>query len=131
MNWQYHLAAPGKKTGSEWRQTLVFPAGKRYFLSSDKITSRNDSPELFLRIDMPGHLKHRRGDTFSEIYLSYFGKIAPQEFYENFAPDEKFNYRRGTNPLPRRFIRAYRLRDPQTGADGPWLAGMTLHPPRL
>jgi hypothetical protein len=25
-------------------------------------------------------------------------------------------------------IRAYRLRDPQTGADGPWLAGMTLDP---
>jgi hypothetical protein len=128
MNWKYNLAAPGKQTGSEWSQTLVFPAGKRYFLSSDKIVSRNDGHELFLRIDMPGHLKHNHGDTFSEIYLSYFGKIAPQEFFENFAPDNKFNYRRDTNPLPKRFIRAYRLRDPKTGADGPWLAGMTLQP---
>ncbi|MBI3463918.1 MAG: hypothetical protein HY000_12800 [Planctomycetes bacterium] len=128
MDWQYHLAAPGKQAGSVWSQTLVFPTGKRYFISSDKITSRNDGDELFLRIDMPGHLKHNRGDTFSEIYLSYVGKIAPQEFFENFAPDEKFNYRRDTNPTPQRLIRAYRLRDPKTGADGPWLAGMTLQP---
>ena len=128
MNWKYHLAAPGKQTGSEWSQTLVFPAGQRYFISSDKITSRNDSPELFLRIDMPGHLKHTNGDTFSEIYLSYFGKIPAKEFTANFAPDEKFNYRRDTNTMPQRFIRAYRLRDPKTGADGPWLAGMTLKP---
>ena len=28
--------------------------------------------------------------------------------------------------MPKRFIRAYHLRDPKTGADGPWLAGMTL-----
>lgn len=128
MNWKYHLAAPGKQTGSEWSQTLVFPAGKRWFISSDKITSRNDSPELFLRIDMPGHLKHTNGNTFSEIYLSYVGKISPAEFTNNFAPDEKFNYRRDTNKAPKRFIRAYHLRDPKTGADGPWLAGMTLKP---
>ena len=25
-------------------------------------------------------------------------------------------------------IRAYHTRDPKTGADGPWLAGMTLNP---
>jgi len=128
MNWKYHLAAPGKQTGSEWSQTLVFPAGKRWFISSDKITSRNDSPELFLRIDMPGHLKHTNGNTFSEIYLSYHGKIPAKEFSANFAPDEKFNYRRDTNQAPKRFIRAYHLRDPKTGADGPWLAGMTLKP---
>ena len=30
--------------------------------------------------------------------------------------------------MPKRFIRAYHLRDPKTGADGPWLAGMTLDP---
>lgn len=128
MNWKYHLAAPGRQTGSEWSQTLVFPAGKRYFISSDKITSRNDSPELFLRIDMPGHLKHKDGDTFSETYLSHVGKIPAKEFFANFAPDEKFNYRRDTNPQPKRFIRACHLRDPKTGADGPWLAGMTLQP---
>jgi hypothetical protein len=128
MDWKYTLAAPGRQTGSEWSQALVFPAGKRYFISSDKIDSRNDSPEPFLRLDMPGHIKHTNGDTFSEVYLSYFGKIPSSEFANNFAPDEKFNYRRDTNPQPKRFIRAYHLRDPKTGADGPWLAGMTLKP---
>lgn len=128
MNYRYQLAAPGKQTGSEWDQTLVFPAGRRYFISSDRITSRNASPEMFLRIDMPGHLKHKAGDTFSEVYLSYFGKIPASEFLADFAPDEKFNYRRDTNQMPQRFIRAYHMRDPKTGADGPWLAGMTLNP---
>jgi hypothetical protein len=128
MGWQYRLAAPGKATGSQWEQTMVFPSGKRYFLSSDKITSRNANEELFLRIDMPGHLKHTAGDTFSEVYLSYYGKIAPKEFFTNFAPDAKFNYRRDRDAVPQRFIRAYHLRDPKTGADGPWLAGMTLRP---
>ena len=128
MSYQYHLAAPGKETGSEWSQTLVFPAGQRYFLSSDRIASRNASAEMFLRIDMPGHVKHKGGDTFSEIYLSYHGRIPAKEFLDNFAPDEKFNYRRDTNAMPPRFIRAYHLRDPKTGRDGPWLAGMTLNP---
>jgi hypothetical protein len=124
--WNYRTAAPGKKTGSRWEQTIVFPAGKRYFISSDKITMANDSDGAFLRLDMPGHIKHKNGDTFSEIYLSYHGRIPSSEFAQNFAPDEKFNYRRDRDPLPRRFIRAYRLRDPKTGAEGPWLAGMTL-----
>ena len=128
MNWHYTLAAPGKLTGSEWSQALVFPAGKRYFISSDRIASRNASDSMFLRIDMPGHVKHNKGDSFSEIYLSYLGKIAPAEFFENFAPDEKFNYRRDTGKIPQRFIRAYHIRDPKTGKSGPWLAGMTLKP---
>jgi hypothetical protein len=126
--YRYHLAAPGKQTGSVWQQDIVFPMGKRYFVSSDKIISANASDAMFLRIDMPGHIKHKRGDTFSEIYLSYFGRIASSEFYSDFAPDEKFNYRRERNPKPKRFIRAYRLRDPKTGREGPWLAGMTLEP---
>jgi hypothetical protein len=126
--YRYYLAAPGKQTGSVWQQDIVFPAGKRYFISSDKIISTNASDAMFLRIDMPGHIKHKRGDTFSEIYLSYFGRIASTEFYSDFAPDERFNYRRDWNPKPKRFIRAYRLRDPKTGREGPWLAGMTLEP---
>ncbi len=82
---------------------------------------------------MPGHIRHKQGDTFSEIYLSYHGgpdgaRLPAKEFFTDFPPDGKFNYRRETNPLPQRFIRAYRLRDPQTGQDGPWLAGMTLAP---
>jgi hypothetical protein len=123
----YTLAAPGKKSGSKWEQTIVFPAGKRYFISADRITSKN-AGDLFLRIDMPGHIKHKSGDTFSEVYLSYHGKIAPKEFAKDFAPDDRFLYTREGGKPPKRFIRAYHIRDPKTGKDGPWLAGMTLDP---
>ena len=127
-SFKYQIAAPGKKTGSEWSQVIVFPAGQRYFISGDKITSVNASDAMFLRLDMPGHIKHKQGDTFSEVYLSYTGKIPSSEFIKDFAPDEKFNYRREANSVPKRFIRAYHLRDPETGREGPWLAGMTLDP---
>jgi hypothetical protein len=126
--YQYRTAAPGKNVGSTWRQTIVFPEGCRYFISSDRITSLNDSDSAFLRLDMPGHIRHKNGDTFSEVYLSYQGLIPASEFSKDFAPDEKFNYTRGRNPLPQRFIRAYHLRDPKSGKPGPWLAGMTLDP---
>jgi len=128
QSFQYRTAAPGKKTGSRWEQLLVFPAGKRYFISSDKITTVNSSDAMFLRLDMPGHIKHKQGDSFSEVFLSYHGRIPASEFLQNFAPDEKFNYRRDRDEVPKRMIRAYRVRDPQTGKDGPWLAGMTLEP---
>lgn len=128
MSYQYHLAAPGKAAGSRWSQTLVFPEGKRYFLASDRIDSLNASDALFLRIDMPGHIKHIGADSFSEVYLSYAGRIPASEFNANFAPDSKFLYTREDGKLPKRFIRAYHLRDPKTGKDGPWLAGMTLDP---
>ena len=128
QDYKYHLAAPGKKTGSQWEQTLVFPAGQRYFFSCDKITTVNSSDALFLRIDMPGHIKHKEGDNFSEVYLSYRGKIPAKEFLHDFPPDEKLLYVRGAEELPKRFIRAYHLKDPKTGKDGPWLAGMTLDP---
>lgn len=124
----YRIAAPGKKTGSAWSQALVFPAGARYFISSDRIDSVNASDAMFLRLDMPGHIKHHQGDTFSEVYLSYAGRIPSSAFFKDFPPDERFHYRRGTNPLPRRFIRAYHLRDAKTGVEGPWLAGITLEP---
>lgn len=128
QDFQYKTAAPGKKTGSRWTQHLVFPRDARYFISSDRIDAVNSSEAMFLRLDMPGHIKHTRGDTFSEIYLSYVGRIPAKEFFEDFAPDERFNYRRDRNEIPQRFIRAYRVRDPKTGKDGPWLAGMTLKP---
>jgi hypothetical protein len=139
MSFHYKTAAPGKKTGSKWAQTIVFPAGKRYFVSSDRIDAVNSSGAMFLRIDMPGHIKHKEGDKFSEIYLSYlpltndsagFKRTIPSSaFFENFAPDDRFNYRRDRQEEPpERFIRAYRLRDPETGKAGPWLAGMTLDP---
>jgi hypothetical protein len=125
----YKLSAPGKKAGSKWEQTLVFPKGKRYFLSADRITSVNSGDSLFLRIDMPGHIKHKAGDSFSEIYLSYLDEVIPaKEFTKNFAPDEKFLYVRNDAKIPKRLIRAYHIRDPKTGKSGPWLAGMTLDP---
>jgi hypothetical protein len=124
----YRIAAPGRSAGSTWRQRIVFPSGKRYFLSSDWVHSVNGSGCMFLRIDMPGHIRHDRGDTFSEVYLSYHGRIPASEFLADFAPDARFLYARKESEVPRRFIRAYRLRDPRTGEDGPWLAGMTLDP---
>lgn len=129
QSFQYKTAAPNKKTGSKWTQRIVFPEGKRYFVSSDRIDAVNDSPAMFLRLDMPGHIKHHEGDTFSEVYLSYHGRISSKEFLSDFAPDEKFNYRRDqVKRPPQRMIRAYHLRDKETGKGGPWLAGMTLDP---
>ena len=99
----------------------------------DRIDSVNDSNEMFLRNDTPGCVRHKKGDTFSEIYLSFSnagkgGLVPSSEFSTPFAPDEKFGYVRGAGEIPSRFIRAYHLRDPKTGAAGPWLAGMTLEP---
>jgi hypothetical protein len=128
QQFRYLQAAPGKNVGSLWTQWIVFPAGKRYFVSMDRIDAVNSSDAMFLRIDMPGHIRHKGGDTFSEIYLSYHGRIPSQEFKDDFPPDARFNYRRGDGDVPERFIRAYRIRDPQTGGEGPWLAGMTLDP---
>jgi len=128
QDFTYKIAAPGKKVGSKWEQTIVFPAGKRYFISADKVTTLN-AGDLFLRIDMPGHIKHAMGDSFSEIYLSYRdGMIPSKEFAKDFPPDEKFLYVREAGKEPNRFIRAYHIRDAKTGKDGPWLAGMTLDP---
>ena len=124
----YRTAAPGKKTGSKWTQLLVFPVGKRYFVSMDRIDAVNDSDAMFLRVDMPGHIKHDHGDTFGRIFLSYHGTLPAEEFFTDFPPDEKFDYVRGRDELPERFIRAYQLRDRESGREGPWLAGMTLEP---
>ncbi len=128
QRFQYRTAAPGKERGSVWTQILVFPVGKRYFFSMDEIRSVNHSHAMFLRIDMPGHIRHKQADTFGQVYLSYHGTIPARNFYEDFPPDAKFNYQRGRDKVPERFIRAYQLRDPQTGKQGPWLAGMTLEP---
>ena len=130
---RYEHAAPGHQAGSLWTQLLVFPRGERFFFSMDRIDTVNSSEAMFLRNDMPGCVRHERGETFSEIYLSYLGgpeglRIPPSEFFEVFSPDEKFTYRRDTDPLPAHFIRGYKLRNPQTGEAGPWLAGMTLEP---
>jgi len=131
--YQFEYAAPGRKPGSRWTQLIVFPKGERYFVLMDKIDSVNDADELFLRNDTPGCVRHVKGDTFSEMYLSYLSgpkgiRIPSNEFFEPFPPDLKFGYRRDTHKTPEHFIRAYHLRDPKTGKDGPWLAGLTLEP---
>lgn len=133
-SYAFEYAAPGRKPGSKWTQLVVFPQGVRHFLLMDRIDSVNASPELFLRNDTPGCVRHNQGDTFSEIYLSYLGgpdglRIPASEFFTPFPPDEKFHYARKPNaPPPASFIRAYHLRDPATGKEGPWLAGITLEP---
>src|SRR3954451_12536244 len=131
--YQYEYAAPGRKAGSRWTQLIVFPRGARYFVLMDRIDSVNDSPEMFLRNDTPGCIRHEQGDTFSEVYLSYLNgpkgvRIPSSEFFTPFPPDLKFGYRRDTHKTPEHFIRAYHLRDKETGKDGPWLAGLTLDP---
>jgi hypothetical protein len=128
QTFQYRTAAPGKQTGSRWTQVLVFPVGKRYFISMERIDAVNSSDAMFLRIDMPGHIKHKNGDSFEQVYLSYLGRIPAKEFLTSFAPDEKFNYRRDRDKTPERMIRGYQIRNAETGQAGPWLAGMTLDP---
>ncbi len=131
--YHYEYAAPGRQPGSRWTQLIVFPKGERFFLLMDRIDSVNSSDEMFLRSDLPGCVRHDQGDTFSEMYLSYLSgphgvRIPSSEFFTPFPPDLKFGYRRDLNKTPETFIRAYHLRDKATGADGPWLAGMTLEP---
>ena len=128
QEFKYRTAAPGKKTGSVWKQILVFPVGQRYFISMDKIESVNSSDAMFLRVDMPGHIRHNRGNAFSHIYLSYYGKIPSSRFLEDSPPDGRYRFVRERDGVPERVIRAYQLRDPKSGRGGPWLAGMTLDP---
>ncbi|MCI0380353.1 MAG: hypothetical protein L0215_22440 [Gemmataceae bacterium] len=126
MSFEFHQPGKGYKAGSVWTQTLVFQAGKRYVLCGETIKSVNAADNLFYRIDMPGHVKHKAGDSFAQVYLSYHGVIPAKEFTRAFGPDEKFLYQRGKGKMPERFIRAYQLK--VGGKPGPWLAGMTLDP---
>ena len=71
----YEYAAPGRKPGSRWTQLIVFPQGERFFILMDRIDTVNDSEEMFLRNDTPGCVRHEKGDTFSEMYLSYLGGV--------------------------------------------------------
>lgn len=126
LRFRFTQPAKGFKAGSLWEQTLVFLPGVRYVLGSERITSANDVDNLLYRIDMPGHVRHKKGDTFEQIYLSYHGTIPAKEFFEDFGPDAKFLYQRREGKVPQRFIRAYQVK--VNGKPGPWLAGMTLDP---
>jgi hypothetical protein len=121
---------PHPRAGSVWEQTLVFPDDERFFLVADKVTTVSESPALSLRVDMPGHIKHKEGMGFDHVYLSYNDPpILPStEFLNDFPPDAHYLYNRGARARPDRFIRAYQV-DLGPGKDeGPWLAGMTLNP---
>ena len=124
--YRFKEPAPGMKAGSLWEHTLVFQPGVRYVISGEQITSVNEVDGLFYRIDMPGHIRHKNGDAFTKVYLSYHGEIPAEEFKEDFAPDAKFLYQRKEGKMPERMIRAYQVK--RDGKPGPWLAGMTLDP---
>ncbi|MBM3992755.1 MAG: hypothetical protein FJ303_01140 [Planctomycetes bacterium] len=126
MKYRFTKGHNGYKAGSLWEQTLVFLPKVRYIVCSETITSANDVDNLLYRIDMPGHVKHKGGDTFEQIYLSYHGMIPAKDFARDFAPDERFLYQRKDDQLPQRMIRAYQLK--RNGKVGPWIAGMTLDP---
>lgn len=125
---RFTFTQPGKgyKAGSQWVQTLVFLPGVRWYLSDEQITSVNDVKDLFYRIDMPGHIRHKKGDTFRKVYLSSHGEVPASAFDGNFGPDEKLLYQRDKGKPPERMIRAYQVT--HEGKPGPWLAGMTLDP---
>jgi hypothetical protein len=127
LRFRFTQAAPGLKAGSLWEQTLVFQPGVRYVLSGEQITSVNDVDDLFYRIDMPGHVRHKGGDTFAGVYLSYLDRTIPASaFAEDFAPDAQFLYQRKEGAVPARMIRAYRVK--VDGKPGPWLGGLTFDP---
>jgi hypothetical protein len=127
LRFTYTDPGQGYKAGSKWEQTLVFRPGLRYFVSAEKITSANTVDALFYRIDMPGHIKHKGGDTFEQVYLSYLDRPIPSAaFTEDFGPDQKYHYQRDDRKIPERMIRAYQVK--LAGKPGPWLAGMTLDP---
>jgi hypothetical protein len=127
LHYTFDKPSAGYKAGSRWEQTLVFQPGRRYFFSSEQITSANDVDDLFYRVDMPGHLRHRGGDNFTQIYLSYLDKPIPASaFKEDFSPDARFLYQRKASKVPERMIRAYQVK--LDDKPGPWLAGMTLDP---
>lgn len=131
LKYRWNVAhPPHAKAGSLWEQTLIFPRGERFFLSADRVTTVSESPELFFRVDMPGHIKHGAEHSFEHIYLSYNDPtILPStEFMSNFPPDARFLYQRGKSAMPARFIRAYQVNLHTGKAEGPWLAGMTLNP---
>ena len=131
LSYRWHQGYPPRnRAGSLWEQTIIFPEAERFFLASDRVATVSESPELFLRVDMPGHVKHEEGMGFDHIYLSYNdpAMIPSTEFLADFAPDARFLYRRGASKVPERFIRAYQVDLGPGKADGPWLAGMTLNP---
>ena len=121
---------PRESAGSIWEQTLIFRPGRRDVLCADRIEVANASDALTFRRDLPGHVRLDDPGTFEHVYLSYNDPpILPStDFRADFPPDDRYRYLRDDDaPPPERFIRAYQVN--LDGEPGPWLAGMTLHPP--
>jgi hypothetical protein len=75
--------------------SLQLPYCTRFSADRVMTVDASDSP-LFSR----GHA----GDGFEHVY-----RIIPStEFSADFPPDDRFLYQRGRQPMPQRFIRAYR-----------------------
>ena len=79
-SFRYRLAAPGKNTGSSGSRRSSSPRASVTSSRATRSRAVNDSEAMFLRLDMPGHIKHKGGDTFSEVYLSYHGRIPSSAF---------------------------------------------------
>ena len=127
LHYTFTKPGDGYTAGSKWEQTLVFQPGVRYVLSCERITSANNVDDLFYRLDMPGHIRHKAANTFAQVYLSYLPEPIPAErFNQDFAPDSQFFYSGKPGAVPQRMIRAYQVK--LDGKPGPWLAGMTLDP---
>ena len=130
MNYQYTLAAPGKKTGSTWTQTIVFPAGERFFISSDRIDSVNASDAPFLRLDMPGHIKHNQGRHVQRGLSELPGRKTDsgQRVLRPTSPRTRNSTTRATKrTCPSASSGPITCAIPRPAKTGPWLAGMTLN----
>ena len=79
---------------------------------------------------MPGHIKHKGGDTFSEVYLSYHGRIPATCVDRRFAPDEKFQYVRGQASLLKRFLLRLSHSRPENRRGRPLAGGHDARPGR-
>ena len=104
------LRRPDFRPSGRWQRIGYASAPRlqpaRLHLPSRRRSTKRLRRARYLRLDMPGHIKHKGGDTFSEVYLSYHGTIPAREFRRDFAPDDKFLYTRDPDKTPRRFIRA-------------------------
>ncbi|QDV36998.1 hypothetical protein [Tautonia plasticadhaerens] len=58
---------PHERAGSAWEQILILPERERVFLAADRATTVAKLPCLSLRIDLPGHIKHRGGKGFEHV----------------------------------------------------------------
>ncbi len=95
----------------------------------DRIDAVNSSEAMFLRIDMPGHIRHKQGDTFSQIYLSYRGHDPGQRVLRRLPAGRQVPL----PPRPRPGARAVHPRLPAPRPDDRARAargwpGMTLEP---